>query len=153
MDGAGGRPCAHRSSGYTGKRLHDRTFGREGCVRGEERVKGRRVIACVLASFLVAALASAAALGNPNTQQYGNPAANEPTSTVSPKTTQPAPKETKNQSEQVEGALTPPTTPPPAVQAGATLPFTGQNIAVIVIIGGVLVAAGLGLRRARWHDR
>ncbi len=118
-------------------------------------VNSRRSIASVLATLVVATGICASAWATPNTQQYDNPAKNEPTtvapattpSTTTPSTTTPG----KNTTTEVIGAMTPPTQPK-AVESG-TLPFTGQNIALVVLVGGVLVAAGIGLRRARWHDR
>jgi hypothetical protein len=113
-------------------------------------VNSRRSIASVLATLVVAAGICASAWATPNTQQYDNPAQNEPT-TVAPAATPSKTKPGKNTTTEVIGAMTPPTQPK-AVESG-TLPFTGQNIALIVLVGGVLVAAGIGLRRARWHDR
>jgi hypothetical protein len=36
---------------------------------------------------------------------------------------------------------------PPAPSQSGTLPFTGADIALFLVVGGVLVAAGVGLRR------
>jgi hypothetical protein len=118
-------------------------------------VNSRRSIASVLATLVVAAGLCAGAWATPNKQQYDNPAQSEPTTVApaTPSTTKPGKSTTpgKNTTNEVIGAMTPPTQPQ-AVESG-TLPFTGQNIALVVLIGGVLVAAGIGLRRARWHDR
>jgi len=46
----------------------------------------------------------------------------------------------------VQAALTHKTTPPPPGHHG-NLPFTGADIALFLAVGGVLVAAGFGLRR------
>ena len=119
-------------------------------------VSNRRAIASVVATLLVAAGLCGGAWATPNKQQYDNPGASEPTTvapttptTVAPAT--PSAKPAKTTAPAVAGTLTPPTQAQ-AVESG-TLPFTGQNIALVVLVGGVLIAAGIGLRRARWHDR
>jgi hypothetical protein len=40
----------------------------------------------------------------------------------------------------------------PAVSSSGTLPFTGADIALFLIVGGVLVVAGVGLRRLGRND-
>lgn len=117
-------------------------------------VSSRRSIASVLATLVVAAGLCAGAWATPNKQQYDNPASSEPT-TVAPTPSAVKPAEATKPSSSTPnvavGAMTPPTQP--EAVASDTLPFTGQNVALIVLVGGVLVAAGIGLRRARWHDR
>jgi hypothetical protein len=40
----------------------------------------------------------------------------------------------------------------PAVSSSGTLPFTGADIALFLVVGGVLVVAGVGLRRLGRND-
>jgi hypothetical protein len=63
----------------------------------------------------------AAALGSPSTQQYANPMKHA-------------------------GPPAPTTTPSPPTAPGA-LPFTGENLALVVAVGMALVGVGLVLRR------
>lgn len=92
-----------------------------------------KLAALVVGAALAAGGSTGAFAATPNSQQYGNPGASEPT------TVQPTPEVA------VESA-----SPPAQVSAvqGGTLPFTGQNIALAVGLGGAFVLAGLGLRRA-----
>ena len=117
-------------------------------------VRSRRSITTVLVALVIVAGTCTGAWATPNKQQYDNPGASEPTTVApTPTTTKPTTPSATMPGTATEpaGPLTPPTQRQ-AVESG-TLPFTGQNMALIVLVGGVFIAAGIGLRRARWHDR
>jgi hypothetical protein len=113
--------------------------------------------------LLGAGLATSVALAgspSPNDTQYKNPGSTEPIAVQPAPKTQPSstiavkPAKAKSSSIAVQ--------PAPKTQASSTggstgsvaapsnqdLPFTGQNVALFVGLGGVLLAGGLLLRRA-----
>lgn len=102
--------------------------------------RGRsRLTAIVCVAFVVASMLAGNALANPRASQYDNPASKEPTKVVKQgvlavKTT------TKTATQTATPAQAP-------VQAtSGTLPFTGLDLALIVGVGGALVAGGFALR-------
>ena len=98
-------------------------------------MRNRPKLAAVMVAAALAGGSSGALAATPNSQQYGDPGASEPTSVPE----QPTPEVT------VAGGSG--AAPVSAVE-GETLPFTGQNVALAVGLGGAFVLAGLGLRRA-----
>lgn len=50
------------------------------------------------------------------------------------------------------GGGSPAQTSAPTVSSSGTLPFTGADIALFLVVGGVLVVAGVGLRRLGRND-
>ena len=46
-----------------------------------------------------------------------------------------------------DGGTQPPSAPATVTDGGSTLPFTGLDVALLVGAGGLLVAAGFGMRR------
>jgi cytoskeletal protein RodZ len=134
-------------------------------------ILGRGAIIALLAALTVAGFgaARAAADGTPNDTQYTNPASTEPTTTPTQTESSASATSTETTStatETTSEAGTGSSKPKPVVAAvttGATepttttsedhaLPFTGMNLLVLLGVGGVLVFAGLALRRAGRRD-
>ena len=109
----------------------------------------------VLASLLLALASPAAALGQgAGDEQYQDPFGEEqgqPEPTATPAPAQPAPAQpapaqpAPAQSSQSQPA--PAATPVPAA-TGPQLPRTGADAGLLALAGGLLLAAGLALRRA-----
>ena len=128
----------------------------------------KRILMALVASVVVAIVGAPVAGANPVSTQYDQPSVTPPPvtqppvtqppvtepstsqpSTSQPSTSEPAPK-VEGTSNTVKNASVV-TTPKPAqvtkVASSDTLPFTGLDLGLFLMIGSVAVASGLGLRR------
>ncbi len=108
-------------------------------VRGMNRFRFLPVVAALVLALIGASVAAA----NPVEAQYNKPSITKPqvkgkesTVTNSKKTTS----STTNTAQNTSPAAT-------TAPSSGTLPFTGLNLGIFLIVGGVAVASGFGLRR------
>jgi hypothetical protein len=101
-----------------------------------KRNRKRLSVACAtIGVALFVALAPGVALaGSPNETQYGNPSQTEETHVKA--------------STSVKAGTSPLGVKSGVAQTGGTLPFTGQDIGIIVGLGALFIVIGLGLRVA-----
>ena len=98
----------------------------------------KQILMALVASVVVAIAVAPIAGANPVGAQYDKPSTTKSVST-------PAPTVKGESTSETVPAATP--TQVVKVSTGETLPFTGLDLGLFLVIGGVAVASGLGLRR------
>lgn len=110
----------------------------------------RSLLAILIAAFLVGGFAGSAAAQSPTQDAYGGVLGEQ----VEDDDTTPPPSEPRPETEPGAGdEVAEPVSEPVVVshaQTGSSLPFTGLDLAVVVLIGAGLLGLGFGLR---WASR